>query len=82
MRVSPADAMPSESTSTPGAAVGPFTRVVAWCRRCTGAWRAARRRAADRRLMQAMNAHELRDLGIGRGEARHWADAPPVERRR
>jgi uncharacterized protein YjiS (DUF1127 family) len=30
------------------------------------------RRRADRDLLLAMDAHELRDLGIGRGEIESW----------
>lgn len=46
-----------------------------WLRHPADAWRAARRRAADRRLLQAMSDAELRDLGLGRGEAAHWTQA-------
>lgn len=82
MRVSTADEALSEPNLAQGAGRGMFTRAMAWWLRCAAAWRAARRRAADRRLMQAMSARDLRDLGIGRGEARHWAETPPGDPRR
>lgn len=46
-----------------------------WLQAARGAWRAARRRADDRRMLQAMGDAELRDLGIGRGEAGHLTQA-------
>lgn len=42
-----------------------------WLQAACSAWRASRRRAADLRMLQAMGDAELRDLGIGRGEAGH-----------
>lgn len=42
-----------------------------WLQSARRAWLAMRRRAADRRALQAMSEAELRDMGIGRGEADH-----------
>jgi uncharacterized protein YjiS (DUF1127 family) len=35
------------------------------------------RRRADRAVLMAMGAHELRDLGIGRGEIEAWTSTRP-----
>lgn len=47
------------------------SRPLCWLQAALQAWRAMRRRAADRRALQAMSDAELRDMGIGRGEADH-----------
>ena len=38
----------------------------------------AARRRADRAVLMAMDAHELRDLGIGRGEIEAWTTTRPT----
>ncbi|MDP4301495.1 DUF1127 domain-containing protein [Leptothrix discophora] len=38
------------------------------------------RRRADRAVLMAMDAHELRDLGIGRGEIASWTATRPARR--
>ncbi len=40
----------------------------------------AARRRADRAVLMAMDAHELRDLGIGRGEIEAWTATRPTRR--
>jgi uncharacterized protein YjiS (DUF1127 family) len=40
----------------------------------------AARRRADRALLLAMSPHELRDLGIGRGEIEAWTATRPLRR--
>lgn len=52
-------------------AAGQRRRPLRWLQAALAAWRAMRRRAADRRALQAMSDAELRDLGIGRGQADH-----------
>ena len=52
-------------------AAGQRRRPLRWLQAALAAWRAMRRRAADRRALQAMSDAELRDMGIGRGEADH-----------
>lgn len=57
----------------------PLRRPLRWLQAARTAWQSARRRAADRRALQAMGEAELRDLGIGRGEATYLSqpDAKP-----
>lgn len=43
-------------------------------------WAALRRRAADREQLLAMDARDLRDLGLGRGEIEAWLEAPQGDR--
>lgn len=43
-------------------------------------WAARRRRAADREQLLAMDARDLRDLGLGRGEIEAWLEAPRSDR--
>lgn len=43
-------------------------------------WAARRRRAADREQLLAMDARDLRDLGLGRGEIEAWLEAPRGDR--
>ena len=43
--------------------------------------RAARRRAADRAALAAMNGRELADLGLGRDQVDRLLDAPAAPRR-
>ena len=55
-------------------------RVLARWRALRDAWAdgavARRRRRVDRHHLQAMSAHELSDLGIGRAEVDYWLGEP------
>ncbi|MCR5865342.1 MAG: DUF1127 domain-containing protein [Aquincola tertiaricarbonis] len=64
------DTLLDTSTAPPAGAARPLPPM-RWLQAAHDAWRAARRRAADFRTLQAMGEAELRDLGIGRGEAGH-----------
>lgn len=43
----------------------------------TGFWLARARRRADREALRQMSDHQLRDLGIGRGEIEHVTSTRP-----
>lgn len=62
-------------TAAVNPAVAHRRRPLRWLQTAIQAWRAMRRRAADRRVLQAMSDAELRDMGIGRGEAEHLTQA-------